>query len=277
MASTLTRTPTGTVQRIHRRTFELLHTAIEGDTASRAVDLFLMALIGINIFAVMLETVPDLSQRYGQVFDLIDKVSVIIFTIEYALRVWSSTVSPKWRRPVLGRLQFALTPMALIDLAAILPFWLPFFVHLDLRMLRAVRLYRLLRIFKMTRYSGSLQTLGRVLNKKKEDLAVIIFVILVLLAFSSSLMYLVEHDAQPDVFSSIPAAMWWGIATLTTVGYGDIYPVTLLGKVLAAVIAVLGIGMFALPAGVLGSGFVEELQRKRTASVCPHCGKRLEG
>jgi voltage-gated potassium channel len=113
---------------------------------------------------------------------------------------------------------------------------------------------------------------------KREELLVTLFVLLLLLLFASSLIYFAEHDAQPDIFSSIPAAMWWAVATLTTVGYGDVYPVTTVGKLVASVIAVLGIGMFALPTGILGAGFVEELQsRKRRPRTCPHCGKSLEG
>ncbi len=259
-----------------KRLHEVLATATEGDTASRICDIALMALISLNVLAVMLETVPDLSQRYGYLFHAIDVGSVLVFTAEYLLRVWACTAAPQWRQPVRGRLRFAVTPMVLVDLAAILPFYAPLAVNLDLRMIRAVRLFRMFRVFKMSRYSGALQTLGRVLNRKKEDLAVMVFVVTVLLIFSSSLMYIVEHDAQPTAFSSIPAAMWWGVATLTTVGYGDIFPVTLLGKVLGAIIAVLGIGMFALPAGLLGSGFIEEMQRKKKTRACPHCGKTID-
>jgi voltage-gated potassium channel len=167
------------------------------------------------------------------------------------------------------------TPLALVDLLSVLPFYLPF-VGVDLRSLRAVRLFRVFRIVKLGRYSKALNLLGRVLVSRKAELVMTIFALLVLMVLASSLMYFAEHDAQPESFSSIPAAMWWAVATLSTVGYGDIYPVTFAGKLLAAVVAVLGIGMFALPAGLLGSAFVEEIQRTPTGPQrCPHCGEEL--
>lgn len=155
-----------------------------------------------------------------------------------------------------------LTPLAMIDLFAILPFYLPMIIPLDLRFIRAVRLFRLFRLFKIGRYSKALSLLKKVLKDKKEELILIIFVVFLLLIIFSSLMYFIEKEAQPEAFSSIPEAMWWGIITLTTVGYGDVYPITPLGKILGALIAFLGIGMFALPAGILGSGLVEVVRKK---------------
>jgi len=135
---------------------------------------------------------------------------------------------------------------------------------------------RIFRLFKLGRYSSAMKTMARVLRNKKEELGITIFIVLLLLIIASSLMYFVENPVQPEVFSSIPAAMWWGVETLTTVGYGDVIPQTALGKALGMVIAILGIGMFALPAGILGSGFFEEVQSKRRESeVCPHCGKEI--
>ncbi|MCI0486018.1 MAG: ion transporter, partial [Blastocatellia bacterium] len=191
--------------------------------------------------------------------------------------LWSCTTDKSFERPIAGRIRFALTPLALIDLVAILPFYLPMIFALDLRFVRILRLFRVLRLFKMARYSESLKTLGNVLKLKKEELVVSLLVLSILLVFASSLIYYAENESQPEVFSSIPAAMWWGIATLTTVGYGDIYPVTPAGKILGAIIAVLGIGMFALPAGVLASGFAEEIQkRRREKNLCPHCGNDID-
>ena len=169
------------------------------------------------------------------------------------------------------------TVSKIFDLIAILPFYLPMIMLIDLRFVRVLRLFRLLRVFKLGRYSESLRTLANVLKRKKEELFITIFVVMILLIIASSLMYFIENEAQPEIFSSIPSAMWWGVATLTTVGYGDAYPVTPVGKLLGAVIALLGIGMFALPTGILGSGFVEEMQRKREKrKICPNCGKEIE-
>jgi voltage-gated potassium channel len=165
--------------------------------------------------------------------------------------------------------------MALIDLVAILPFYLPF-ARMDLRSMRVVRVMRIFRLAKLGRYSESLQTLQRVFKAKKEQLADTVFILLVLLVMASSLMYFAENHVQPDKFSSIPAAMWWAVSTLTTVGYGDVYPFTTAGKIIASVIAVLGIGMFALPTGILGAGFVEEREQRKRHLRCPHCGKEFD-
>ncbi|HDR90713.1 MAG TPA: ion transporter [candidate division Zixibacteria bacterium] len=245
---------------VKKRVFEILDMADNGDKASRIWDVFIMALITTNVIAVIFETVEQYSLKYGTFFRWFEIFSVVVFTIEYILRLWAVTSQPSHRRPVVDRMKYALKFMSIIDLLAILPFYIPMFLPCDLRFLRALRLFRMLRILKIGRYSKAMITIGRVLNSKKEELAITGFVLGILLVLASSLMYYVENTAQPDVFTSIPAAMWWGIATLTTVGYGDIYPVTILGKVLGAFIAVLGIGLFALPAGILAGGFGEELK-----------------
>jgi voltage-gated potassium channel len=181
---------------------------------------------------------------------------------------------------VLGRLRYAVTPLALVDLAAIAPFYPLFFLGVrgvDTAFIRALRLIRLMRLFKTTRYFQSFRILGRVLRAKKEQIVITVLIVVVLLVLLSSLMYFVERSAQPDKFSSIPAAMWWGVSALTTVGYGDIYPMTTTGKVVGAIISLLGIGLFAMPAGIVASGFAEELQaRHRQTKKCPHCGREIE-
>jgi voltage-gated potassium channel len=263
-------------QKFKKRIFEILEIATSGDQPSRIFDIFIVTLISLNIIAVILETVKSLSSRYMLFFRNFEIFSTGIFTIEYISRIWSCTVNARFKNPILGRIRFALTPLLIVDLLSILPFYLPMIIPLDLRFLRALRLARILRMFKMGRYSESLRMFGRVLKVKKEELLLAVFMTLILLIISSSLMYFVENEAQPQVFSSIPNAMWWGVATLTTVGYGDVYPVTPIGKFLGAIIAILGIGMFALPAGILASGFVEEIQKRRTKRIiCPHCGKNI--
>lgn len=264
------------ITNIKQRVFSILEGKSENDPSSRRFNIFITTLIFLNVLAVILETVEDIKRQFSSFFNVFEAISVIIFTIEYTLRLWSCVSDPKYERPLMGRLRFALTPLALIDLLAILPFYLPMIVNLDLRFIRILRLFRFFRIFKLARYSSSLKILSTVLRKKKEDLIIIGFVLVILLMFSSSLMYYVENEAQPGNFSSIPATMWWCIVTLTTVGYGDIYPVTPLGKCLGAVIAILGIGMFALPTGILASAFVEELHKKQEHRItCPHCGKPI--
>ena len=259
---------------LRRRTWEILDVAREGDRASRAFDIGILTLIFLNVLAVVLGSVKSIYDRYTNAFDIFEIMSIAVFTVEYLARVWSCTIDPRFARPVAGRLRFATSPMALVDLAAILPFYVPF-IGVDLRSIRGLRLLRILRVAKVWRYYSALQLMGRVFKAKKEELVLTGVVMVLILVLSSTLLFYAENSAQPKVFSSIPAAMWWAVATLTTVGYGDIYPVTVFGKICAAIIAVLGIGMFAIPTGILGAGFVEEIQMRKSKRVCPHCGEEL--
>lgn len=260
-----------------QRVYEIVEVAKGDDRVSRGFDIFMMLLVCLNIAAVMLETMKSVELHYALWLRQFDFVASIIFTVEYALRLWSCTAEPRYAHPIQGRARYALTPLALIDLLAILPFFLPLLIPVDLRVIRAFRLFRLLRVLKLGRYSESMRVLGNVVRSKKEELFVCIFTGMILLIVASSLMYFVESEAQPDAFSSIPGAMWWGVATLTTVGYGDIYPVTPWGRLIGASVSILGIGMFALPAGILASGFAEEISRNKSKRglVCPHCGMEI--
>lgn len=272
---------------IKQRVHQLLEPGDEGDRASRLVSGGLLLLIALNVTAMVLGTVPSMYAAAPVVFRRFEAISMVIFTVEYALRVWSCTASPCFAGPLTGRLRFMTTPLALIDLLAVLPFWLPA-LGVDLRVMRAVRLSRAFRLLKLGRYSTIMQTIGRVLTRKHPDLLTSLLMMGLLLLLAATLVYYAEHHAQPALFSSIPATMWWGITTLTTVGYGDMYPITTLGRMLGAVVMILGIGMFALPAGILGAAFVDDLKRHqpkptskqtpRHISIrsCPHCGARID-
>jgi len=242
---------------------------------NKTLNLFIFTLIILNVLAVILETVNSLSSRYSGYFRTFEVFSVAVFSVEYILRVWYCTSMEKYSRPLTGRLSYMASPLAVVDLLAILPFYLPMFIKLDLRFLRAIRLFRIFRLLKISRYTDSLAVLVRVVKSKKEELFITAFFGIVMIIIASCLMYLTENEAQPGVFSSIPATMWWCIATLTTVGYGDIYPITPLGKTLGSFIAFLGIGLFALPTGILGAGFVEEIRKDEKEITCPYCGKRI--
>lgn len=257
-----------------KRIYEILTYSKENDSTGRAFSIFIVTLISLNVLALILESVKSIHALAPELFKTFEYISVFIFTIEYILRIWASVENPKFKNSVSGRMRFMSTPMALVDLCAILPFYLPF-TGIDLRFLRVMRMMRILRIMKLGRYSQSLQILNRVITSKKEQLICILFILFLLLIISSALLYDTENEAQPDKFSSIPASMWWAITTLTTVGYGDMCPVTSFGKILAAVIAVLGIGMFALPTGVIGAGFMEEISRNSKTIICQHCGKEI--
>jgi voltage-gated potassium channel len=262
-------------QNLKLRVYDILVETDDDEVVDRVVAVFLMILILINALAVVLETVDDLNQRYNRLFYTLEIVSVAIFTIEYLLRLWVAPLDPKYSKPVTGRIRYAFSLLALVDLLAILPAFLPLIFPFDLRIIRFLRLFRLFRLFKMSRYIESLNTLDDVVRAKKEELLVIVVMIFMLLLFSSSLMYVVETEAQPDKFPDIPSALWWGVATLTTVGYGDVFPITPLGKLLGGCIAFLGIGMFALPTGILAAGFAEEIKKRHAKDLicaCPHCG-----
>ncbi|MEW6144477.1 MAG: ion transporter [Thermodesulfobacteriota bacterium] len=255
-----------------------IHDVMEPDDTSPLAEqvfvLFIMGLIVLNVLAVIFETMDSVSARWGGFFRVFNIISVVIFTVEYILRLWTCTVDERYSHPVTGRIRYVFSTFALIDLVAILPFYLPFITHLDLRFLRVLRLLTLL---KMTRYADEFKLFGNVLGAKKREIIVSAILVLMLIILASSLMYYIEHDQQPEAFSSIPAAMWWAVVTLSTVGYGDVLPLSPLGKFVAACVSILGIALFAIPAGIIASGFVEEMRRRGAqVKVCPHCGKRIE-
>lgn len=245
-----------------KRIVEILSDETENDFPSKIFNISIMVLIVLNVIAVILGTVKSFSSEYEIFLYNFELFSVIIFTIEYVLRVWTCTAMEKYSHPIKGRLKFIISPLSIVDFLAILPFYIPFVIKVDLRGLRALRLFRMFRLFKMSRYLESLKLIVFVLKSKKEELVLAVITMFLLLLLSSSLLYVVESDIQPEAFGSIPAAMWWGTAALTTVGYGDVYPVTKVGRILAAIIAIMGIGMFALPAGILASGFSEALDHR---------------
>jgi voltage-gated potassium channel len=260
---------------LKKTVYEIIEEAAPGNRASEIFDVFLITLIALNVVALIVGTVEEIHRISPGAFQLFEITSVGIFTVEYLLRLWTCTENPSYAQPLKGRLKYLVSPLALIDLLAVLPVYLVFFVNLrglDLRFLRVMRL--LARIVRLSRYFSSLRTLGKVVHTRRGELAAVVSVLFLLLVMASSLMFFAEHQAQPEEFASIPRAMWWSIITLTTVGYGDVFPVTAAGRLLAGVIAIVGIGLFALPAGILGSGFMEELDREaRAPARCPHCGE----
>jgi voltage-gated potassium channel len=260
---------------MRKRVWQIIEAAERGDVASRLFDIGILSLIFLNVLAVIVGSVHSIEQKWGFYLEVFEAVSVAIFTVEYFARFWACTADERFSGSIKGRLRQALRPMSIIDLLAILPFYLPF-LGMDLRSLRVLRLLRVLRVAKVGRYYSSLNLIKKVFQSKKEELVLSSALLGLLLVISSSLLYYCENSTQPEAFSSIPATMWWSVATLTTVGYGDIYPVTMLGKFCASVISILGIGVFALPTGILGAGFVEEIQKsKQAVKTCPHCGKQI--
>ncbi|GAB7014761.1 ion transporter [Methanogenium cariaci] len=275
--------------RIKTRVFEIVSSAKEDDKTSLWFDMLIIFLILISVGELILVTVPGMLFRHFWLFATIEIVTAVAFTIEYLLRMWSCTVDDHYKKPIIGRIRYALTPLVLIDLISILPYYIPFLIPgANVTFLRTLRVFR---FFKLGRYSRSFQLMIKVLERNRESLLGTVFIIMVVLIIAASLMYQIEFTAQPEVFSSIPEAMWWGIVTIATIGYGDMVPITPMGKALGFVISLVGIGLFALPAGILASGFSEvikeeEEEKKKKNSeqyhnttneydICPHCGREI--
>lgn len=256
-------------QKTKKYIFDILDKGEQNGLVERIIDIFILTLIALNSVAVLIESIIK-SAAFLEFLSYFEVVSVTIFSIEYLLRLWVSDLyypdMPKWR----ARVRYVFSGMALIDLLAILPFYVPFLIPIDLRVLRTLRLFRLMRLFKANRYTNGMATIIRVLKAKASELVSSIIVILTLMIISSAIMYNVESQAQPEVFRTILDALWWASATFTTVGYGDIYPVTALGKFLSAIISIFGIGLVAIPTGIIASGFTEAIQKK--GNTCPKCG-----
>lgn len=248
-----------TTKNIKRTVYEILEVSAPGNRY-RSFDLFMMALITANVIAIVMETETALHEAYHPYFAAFDAISVIIFTIEYVLRVWSCTVNEAggYGHPVRGRIRYMLTPIAIIDFLAFAPFYLSAFVLIDLRILR---LFRLLRLLKLTRYSPALSIIWAVTVAQRRALSAWLLIMSIAMLFSASLLYLLEHQVQPDKFGSIPDAMWWAITTLSTTGYGDVVPITPLGRMFGALTMLMGICMVALPTGVIATGFADEVKK----------------
>lgn len=262
---------------LRRRLYLILTPDKKGGIIEKIFEFVLVATIILNIFLIVLDSIPSVHDPYALAFGAFETFSLIFFTVEYVARVYSIVENPKFAHPIRGRLKYMRTPIAIVDLLAILPFYFRF-LTIDLRFLRIFRLMALFRMFKIARYLHALKIFQRVLKDRKEQLVLSFIFILFILIVISFVMFYVENAAQPDKFSSIPATMWWGIATLTTVGYGDMVPITPLGKFLGGIFAIAGVGLLALPAGILSSGFFEMLHVKgsaKTNKVCPHCGKEI--
>lgn len=231
---------------------EIIEPAKGDSRASKVFDWVITALILTSVMSVFLITFRTLPRTVKYALFYLEIIASIVFTIEYALRIYVSE----------HKLKYILSPMAIIDLLAILPFYLPMILPRSMLGMRALRLVRLLRLVKLNRYFDALRSIGDVFVAKKRELLGSLFFVLLLMLVSSLLMYSVEHDAQPEVFTNAFSGLWWSVATLTTVGYGDIYPVTALGRILGAFIAFSGIAALAIPTGIVTAGLTECINRQ---------------
>jgi voltage-gated potassium channel len=243
---------------LRRRVYEVVEADRSDEPASRAFDAFIVTLIILNTAAFVAETVPSVQARFGAWLSAFEVFSVAVFTIEYGLRIWTAVEVPFLARltPAKARLRFAARPYQVIDLLAILPFYLAHLLPVDLRALR------ILRLLKFSRYSPAMHTLIRVLQNERRALAGAGLLLMMVLLFASTGIYFIEREAQPDKFGSVPDSAWWAMATLTTVGYGDVAPVTAWGRLFGGVVMVVGLCVLALPVAIIATGFSQEVSRR---------------
>ena len=247
--------------KLRRRFYEILEQGPLDDRVSRWVGRALVVLIVVNLVSVTLESVPSLSARYSGMFGAIELLSLVLFTLEYAARIWVAAEHERFRHlgPTRVRLQYVLSVAGLIDLLAVAPFWIALVSGLDLRVLLV---FRMVRFLKLTRYSPGMRSLLDAVYAERRALFGCLVIIVGATLVAASIMHIVEGAAQPDKFGTIPDSMWWAIVTLATVGYGDAIPITVLGRMVAAVIILCGLIIIALPVGIIATAFANEIHRR---------------
>ncbi len=255
-----------------KRIFEIIEPSQGSDRASSIFDVSIIILILLNLAAVVAASFNNFYEAHHKMLHYFEIFSIIIFTLEYLLRV--ITAEYKYPETKYAVIKYIFSFGAIIDLVAILPFYLPFVTGIDLRFLRILRILRMFRIFKLGRYSESMLIIGKVLKKEKEKLLTTIILTVIMVFVASTVMYYAENAAQPEVFPNIIETTWWAVATFTTIWYGDVYPITLVGKICGGIISLLGIMLIALPSGIICSGFMDELNKGKR-NTCPHCGKEI--
>jgi voltage-gated potassium channel len=247
----------------------------------RIFDMTLMALILVSLVFIILDTFM-MPAWYRTLSHWVELVSVVLFTIEYIARVWTAPLMYPTLTSLRAYCKYIFSFIALIDLLSILPFYLPFVFPVDLRVLRSLRIIRLLRVFKIGRYTSALTVIGQVFRKKAHQLMSSLLVLFMLMTIAAVMMYNVESVAQPDKFTNVFSALWWAVSTITTVGYGDLYPITVVGQLLGMIISFLGIALVAVPTGIISAGFVEAInmeeggkKKENEKHYCPYCGHNL--
>lgn len=249
-----------------KRLFEIIEIGLPGDVASQVYDAFNILSIVINLVVSVMYTFDDLHARFGPWLVTIEAVTVAFFALDYGLRLWTA----KFLRPSLTEpravLRYIFSFSGLVDLLSFLPYYLPVFFPSGAVAFRMFRVARVFRLFRVNAYYDSLGVITQVISSKRQQLFSSVFILLVLMLASSLCMYSLEHDAQPEVFSNAFSGIWWSVSTLLTIGYGDIYPVTTMGKIFSIFITFLGVGMVAIPTGIISAGFVDQYTRIKRIS-----------
>lgn len=282
-----------------KRAFTIIQVGNLSDFPSRAYDMSLVIAVAVNIFIAIFDTFPQ-AEPYEKIIWAVECVTVIFFAIDYVLRIWTADYLYENLSPTRARLKFIFSWAGLVDLLSCLPF----LVASGGGALRMFRIIRILRVFRIHHYADPLRVIGDVIKKKQGQLLSSIFIVFILMIASSLMMYNLEHDAQPEAFANAFSGFWWAANTLLTVGYGDIVPVTLAGKICGTLLTFLGVGIVAIPTGILSAGFMEQVsivrekavvegvirdtafaeeevlaeadeKDKEEYSYCPYCGKRL--
>lgn len=263
------------IKNIKKRTYEILGIAKKGDILSRMFDIFIVTLVLLNVFILILETY-ELSNDVKTILYNVEIFSVVIFTIEYMLRIWTAEFLYQDNAKIIAKIKYIFSPSGIVDLLSIVPIFIPDVFPKGMVVIRSCRTFRILKLFDVNRRFNALTIVLRVIKNKLPQLISIFYVIVTLMLTSSILMYNAEHIAQPEIFKNAFSGLWWTVSTIATVGYGDIYPITITGKILGIIITILGVTTVALPTAILTAGFIEEAKQvKNKINYCPHCGKKL--
>jgi voltage-gated potassium channel len=259
-----------------RKIYELVEKGSHGSKINLIFDYFIIALIVLNVTAVAFYTVTTVSPGLLKGLKIFEIFTIITFTIEYLMRLYVSSITHPAKNKFNSAVKFILSPYGLIDLLAILPFYVPFIIKVDLRFLRMIRLIRFFRIFKISRYNSTLKLFVDVFKEKKAEIQMTFFIALLLIVVSAFLIYSVENPVQPEKFPDIFATLWWTIGSLTSLNFENIFPITIVGKAINLLMSALGIGLIALPTGIISAGFIEKIDKNKSnkaKEICPHCGK----
>ncbi len=291
-------------QKVERALYYIVDEKDESNRLSKSFNYFLMVLITLSVGEMALETDDSIFVPYMRYFTMFDIFTVMVFSVEYIIRIMTAHLDPenagktRWQSIRSYMFSFA----GIVDLVSILPFYLTF-TKIDLRVLRMIRLMRFLRVFKITRYNNSMKLVVDVIRDKSSEIGVIMGLIIIIMIISSFIMFYAEHDAQPEQFPNVLGCLWWAVVTMTTIGYGDVYPITLVGKIVGSTMALLGIGLVAMPTGIISAGFLEKVNERKDKKTseeskdhqkdgdkdnddkteesdkkhyCPYCGHKLD-